>query len=270
MEDLLKECLREARTAWPGVDVDAGRFLAHLAERLPPDRDLAAGLRELRVTDLYLACGCVAQDRMALDAFDRGILSQVPRHLAGLRLPKVLVEEVVQLLRVKLLVADPGAAPKIADYAGRGSLGGWVRSAALRAGRDLLRQQGVQHAGEHAAAHEPQAPRPAMEDEHLRGRYQEEFRKALGQALADLPEEQRGILRMHFMEGLKMDQIAARLGVNKSTVSRRISAACDAVMEEAQRIMQGRLGLGEREMESIIGLLRSQLHLSLSQALGAG
>lgn len=54
----------------------------------------------------------------------------------------------------------------------------------------------------------------------------ERMKKILFRAVKhELTERQRECLLMHYIEGVKMKDIAARLGLSKSTVSRHISAA---------------------------------------------
>ena len=52
-----------------------GRFLAHLAARLPPDRPLKEALAAVRTDDLYLAAACAQGLPAALVAFDRTCLA---------------------------------------------------------------------------------------------------------------------------------------------------------------------------------------------------
>jgi RNA polymerase sigma-70 factor (ECF subfamily) len=59
----------------------------------------------------------------------------LPRRLAASS------KDVQQLARVKLLVRQGAALPKIADYAGRGDLGSWVSVLALRIAVSLTRTQ---------------------------------------------------------------------------------------------------------------------------------
>lgn len=255
--------LREAQAAWPTLQLPPEQFYAYLAQRVSAPADLVA----LRAADLYLACGCAGGHPEALRLFEREVLGEVPQALRAQQLPPALVDEVSQQLRARLLLAEPGAAPKIVDYSGRGTLKGWVRVSAVRAGRDLLRRQTARSGAEQAAGADAPPIAREPEDAYARERYQEGFRAALAAALAALPAAQRELLELHFLDGLKLDEIAQRQGVNKSTISRRIAAACDAVFAAAQTEMERHLGLRPGEFESLAGVLRSQLHLSLSRVL---
>ncbi len=65
LEDRLAALVREARAAWPGLELPEERFLAHLAARVATRKMTARGLEQLRTGDLYLACACTAGDRDA-------------------------------------------------------------------------------------------------------------------------------------------------------------------------------------------------------------
>lgn len=60
------------------------------------------------------------------------------------------------------------------------------------------------------------------------------YKRFVGNAVRYLPPKQREVLRLYFFEGLRMEQIAQRLGVSKSTVSRRLSAARRTLRDLAQ------------------------------------
>src|SRR5262249_1455089 len=133
LERTLAEMLASARAAWPDVELSDGEFLAHVARHVPVGPGMLPVLRGLHASDLYLACACALGRPPALPTFERRFLGRVPVYLAGRRHTPPFIEEVQQLLRTTVLVADGTRAPPIAGYAGRGPLGGWVRMGALRA-----------------------------------------------------------------------------------------------------------------------------------------
>src|SRR5579862_8665143 len=127
----------EGARAWPTVALDVEVFVAYLG-RLA--QRTGSGLPPLdRGPDLYLACACVERVPGALEAFDRTHLAQVGTYLTRYRPAPELVDDVRQEVRDKLYVGRDGAAPRIAEYDGRGALASWVRVVALRAAIDLRR-----------------------------------------------------------------------------------------------------------------------------------
>jgi RNA polymerase sigma-70 factor (ECF subfamily) len=151
-------------------------------------------------------------------------------------------------------------------YAGRGLLTSWVRVAATRAALDLLRAGGARPRTD--VEPDDLAPgRESPELEYLKERYRPQFKAAFQTALENLDGEQRTILRMHIVEGLNIDEIGVLFRVHRSTIARWIAAARVNILDEARRQLQRELGLDAAEFESLAGVVRSQLSLSLSKIL---
>jgi len=125
------------RAAWPDVAVSA-EVLAESLARLEQKDGRSAEDRLEHASDLYLACACAAQDRRALAAFDAHFLTRVDAFVARINPSSEFAAEVRQQLRMRLLVADGGSAPRIGQYAGQGSLGAWGHMAATRIALDRV------------------------------------------------------------------------------------------------------------------------------------
>ncbi len=121
-----------ARMRWPRVQLDVAAFAAHLGARVGQPTDVLAALGTLHPTDLFLACACAQQDPAALRAFDREYLQSLGRMLARLNPPRVIVEDVAQHLRDRLLLATADRPPGISKYGGRGKLAGFIKVVAMR------------------------------------------------------------------------------------------------------------------------------------------
>ncbi|HEX3763175.1 MAG TPA: sigma factor-like helix-turn-helix DNA-binding protein [Kofleriaceae bacterium] len=269
LERRLHQILDACRAAWPALGVPERAFVRHLAEHLPEDGDLDTCLFRMHYPDLYLACGCAVQDPAALRVFDGKILRQTVPVLQRMGLSASQIDEVVQVVRAKLLVAEePGRAPPIASYAGHGALVGWVRTATRRTALSLRRNKDEQIGSGDDGHGLTRIPIPAdVELDYLKHRYQAEFKQAVEDALAGLDAEQLRILRLHYTDGLSIDRIGALLGVHRATAARWIRAASEAVRDETRRLLHARLGLSAAELDSLAGLVQSQLHLSLDRLL---
>jgi RNA polymerase sigma-70 factor (ECF subfamily) len=266
LERQLVDVIQRARTGWPELDLDELAFVNHLAHRLIPDEQVADQLESLHAPDLWLAFGCAIRHDTAIRAFDGEVLAQVGSLIARLQPAPHLVDDVRQQLRHKLLVAEPGAEPRIAEYAGRGPLTAWVRVAATRAALDILRATGAR--GDADVEPDDLAPgSDSPELEYLKERYRPQFKAAFQRALANLDGEQRTVLRLHVVEGLNIDEIGAILRVHRSTIARWIAAARVTILAEARRQLQRELGLDAAEFDSLAGVVRSQLSLSIAKIL---
>src|SRR5262249_57644413 len=102
--------------------------------------------------DLYLAFACGAGIPGALAAFESKYMARVPSLIARLDPAGRLTDEVIQTLRVQILVPDARGRARILDYSGRGALIAWLRVSAIRATLKLRRPQ------RRAGAHRPTLP----------------------------------------------------------------------------------------------------------------
>lgn len=255
---------RAGREAWPAVELPAGDFARYLA-RLAGDQPLAAWLSDRPVADLYLACGCAALQPAALAAFDEHVLSQVESFLASMRPDRAFVDEVQQVLREKLFV---GAAPKIAEYAGRGSLLGWLRVVTTRTALNLRRRRTEALDGDSGAdrgSGDDHAGDPELD--YLKDHYRAAFRTAIEGAFAVLSSEQRNLLRLHFLEGMTLHQLATLFQVHRATVARWIAQTRQDVLDGTRAALQQGLVLETTELDSMMRLLDSRLEVSMRRLL---
>jgi RNA polymerase sigma-70 factor (ECF subfamily) len=259
LEARLAALERAARAAWPDVDAGGG-FVPYLAERWPERASLDEWLADAHASDLYLACACARRDRAAIAAFDRAHLGAVADYLARSRPDAAFVEDVRQSLREKLFVGD---ARKIGEYSGRGPLGGWVRVLAVRAAIDLRRRRGERVPDLRGEAPAPIDPELGYLADRYRGDVEDAFRRALG----GLDGEQRTLLRMHFVDGITLDELARLKRLHRATIARRLATARQAILDEARRHLRERLSLSTEELTSLVGLVRSQLDVSVARLL---
>lgn len=258
----LSEKLAEARAAWPALALEEEGFLAHLVARLPEDLEPLAALRSARAGELALCWACARGDAAALAAFDASYTATLSRAAAKAR--SVDAADVLQLLRERLFV---GESPRILGYAGQGSLAGWLQVTATRLVLDLERKK-----TERPLAQEPSEPRavPAPEDpeaEYLRRLYGQEFRAAFEAATAALTPDERNTLRYYYLQGLGIDQLAAARGVHRATAARQVQRAREALSAALRERLSQKLRVGGAELESVLRVLGSDLHVSVRRVL---
>jgi RNA polymerase sigma-70 factor (ECF subfamily) len=264
LETLLREHWAAARARWPSVPLAVERFVRHLARHLPEGSGEA--LRQLHVSDLYVACACAEGERLALQAFEEHILRKVPSRLGSL--PESSVDEVLQVLRERLLLGRGDTPPRIADYSGRGPLLAWVRIIAARIASDLASQQGRQTLFDEPP--EVLARMLAADDperELLREDSRQALAEALRKALGALPERERALLRLHHLHGLTMDRLSTMYGESRSGVARRVAQARERLLKLTRTELASRLNLAGSEVESLLGLVQSRLDFSLHRLM---
>jgi RNA polymerase sigma-70 factor (ECF subfamily) len=263
LDDALDLALTQAKQAWPEIDADAAAFVTFLGARVEGEADPVQALQALHVDDLYLAFACASGDEGALAAFERthlhdlGVVARVDSSPA-------FVDEVRQRLRVHLFV---GSEPKIREYGGRGSLAGWVRVCSMR-----LAQMMRRGARREQLDDEPESDRLALaaadpELALIKRKYGREFTEAVAASVLALDGRGRTVLKLNVLDRLNIDKIGGLYGVHRATVASWIAAARRAILDGTRQRLQEKLGLDVSELESLLGVVRSELDVRLSQLL---
>src|SRR3954470_11178677 len=117
------------RAIWPDVHLPFDDFAARIEELEVTREDLMA-----RGSDLLLAIACALGDPSALRSFESVFLAGIERRVARFGLSADKVDELRQMIRVKLLV---GELPGIGTYRGRAPLSAWLHVAAVRSALDI-------------------------------------------------------------------------------------------------------------------------------------
>jgi RNA polymerase sigma-70 factor (ECF subfamily) len=264
----LDHAVEAGRSAWPGVDLSREDFACAASRHRPADEPLAEWLAGLRVPDLYLASACAMGDAAALKLLDEQILSRIGATVHRIDPSPAFIDETKQELRVHLLVARPNKPPRIADYAGRGSLAGWIHVAAARIALTMKRASGGRHTTLSSNAGMPDdRGRHDAEILYLRERYREDLQAAFEETLGELTSRQRNILRMHFIDGTPLDRLATIYGMHRTTLGRWVSQTCDEILSSARKRLGARVQLPGGAMDSIVALLRSEIDFSASLLL---
>jgi len=263
----------EGRAAWPEFAIDARMLVEFVARQLTSELADAA-LDGLRPADLYLACACARGVNGAIAAFDRDYMREVDIALARMRIGDSRLKDVKQLVRQRLFVGGgtagaPTSAGKISEYGGRGDLRRWVRSVAVRTCLNELRKgkREVLVDDDHLIAqHAISADDPEVE--YMKRTYAGEFKAAFAEALGQLGPREQTLLRYHHVDGLNIDEIGAIYRVHRVTAFRWIEKAKEQLVKTTLETLRARLKLPASELESVLRMIRSQIHLSLVRHLG--
>jgi RNA polymerase sigma-70 factor (ECF subfamily) len=216
--------------------------------------------------EVGLAWAAAHGDPAAVRRFEAMVAPDVEAAARRVDPAPAFVDEVRQVVRVRLLVADAGL-PRVAAYGGRGPLRGWVGVAATRVALNLKRETG-RTVGADEVLEEVIAREPDPELRHLKSTYRGQLREALAAALAGLPERQRAVLRLTYVDGMRLHQIARLYQVHESTVSRWVSQATEAVAADTRKRLVARLSVSPGSADSIARMVVSSLDLSIARILG--
>jgi RNA polymerase sigma-70 factor (ECF subfamily) len=264
--------LAEARAAWSSARTSVDAFRGHLQERLDVAALTVDALGELRLGDLYIAYACSLGDERAIDAFQKRFRPAI-RHAVSRAAPDNMTDEIVQQVIAKLFVAEPDKAAAICSYAGQGKLSTWLQVVARREARSRLRWE-ARHG--RADPTEDEALERLMEratddDSALAGlkhSYRAHFREAFRRAMESLTARERNLLRYECLDGLTRDEIGRIYGVSRPTVARWRAACRARLYDETERVFREELALEESEFASVLRMIESQLHVSLTRLLG--
>jgi len=225
---------------------------------------------EARAADLYLAAACVAGDAAAIAYIDASLPAIVRPALARIGVPACDDDEIVQRVRVALLTRDATGACGLTGYSGRGELRAYLRAVAVRIALKRIERETAPPASDQTdllgwIADANDSPQLQMIKQRCRG----DLRAAFANALATLSARERTLLRQHYVDGLTIDVLGSLHEVHRSTCARWIEAARIKVVRGVRGHLRTTLGLDDRDLESAVALVRSQLDLSLSHHLAS-
>lgn len=261
---LLAHVIAEAIARHPDFAVPASGFARHLVEKLPA-AGIEGALVSLRAADLYLAYACAQRDPAALSAFEATFASEFRLVLARSRGPRPDEDDFRQACREKLFARDR---PKIAEYSGQGDLRSFLRVTLVRTLIDLSRKRTESPGADEDRVQSVPAPGPDPELDYLKKLYASEFKQAFEEAALALSPEDRNTLRYHYAHGLTIDQLGALYNVHRATAARRVAKARDDLLSETRRRLMARLRLDRDELDSVMRMIESEVHVSLNRVLG--
>ncbi len=261
---LLRAC-EEARRAFPGLEFDAARLAEHLMERMADEVPLPVALSARHLADLSLSFAALAGHPPAVDRV-QAIVSQELR-VAMTRIRSTLsLDEAAQRVTTKLLLPDEGP-PRLALYRGEGELRAWVRVVATR----LLLNAATR------------GPKERPLDEHvldvvgdggddpellyIKQLYRSELKEAFAQGVSVLSSRERALLRFAIIDALTVDEIGRLYDVHRATAARWVTAAREALEKATLGALRLRWRVDEAQLRAIVGLVKSQLDLSITRVL---
>ena len=260
-EQALRDAYARGKRAYPSTQLEFETFRAHCERVLGP----APEWDWTRFgTELYLCCACAQGDAEAMRALESDTLPQVVKAISRIDSNPEFVEEALQTLRARLLVA-PRA--KIADYAARGPLVAWLSVAAARVALDAIRSRNARKL-HHADLPDrlAQAESSPLND-IVKSRYRDSFQRALKNAIHSLPPRERNLLRLQLVGRCSIDQLGRMYLVHRATAARWLQRARGALVTHTRGRLAARLKVSVDEIDSVIRLVQSQLDASVVRYL---
>ncbi len=257
-------CAR-AEHAFPELPPDPQRLGARLAAAVDERLPLREQLAQLAVEDLALAQACLLRSPAALERLE-ALLGEVAEDVRRVVGDVDLCEEILQRMRVKLLVPS-SSPPKLEEYDGRGPLLAWLRTVALRQALSELRALHRLPAEGEALAQElvDLAMDPELQAIALDQR--DAFKTAFAEALLYLSARERLLLKLRYVKGLELEDVARFAGVHRSTVVRALAQLREDLVAGIRLRLKDKLRLSSGSLDSLMRALRGTVELSLERLL---
>jgi RNA polymerase sigma-70 factor len=274
--------------------LDAERLTARLrtsAEKYifkhDPDADAGAVnsfLDGLHADDLCLVIACERGDDHAWNDLFEGYGSTVRSAARAASSNEAMADDVAQSIWAELhglKSRDDGrAGGKLAYYSGVGSLGGWLRAVVGQLAIDQHRRQTklVQ------AEEDSDLDRMALDDAEGNGDgpfhpsatpeelltsnlASADVEKALANALAEMADEDRLLMKLYYFDGLRLREAGAVLGVHEATASRRLTRIHGEVRQKVESILMKEHGWTKAEAARSLAEVATHLQTDLEPML---
>jgi RNA polymerase sigma-70 factor (ECF subfamily) len=237
---------------------DVAGFTAHL-ERVFND---GVERSDEQIDDLYLAWCCTNGCQRALETLWMRHVPAIRRAASSVLGNPTIADDVVQNVLHRLLVGSAERRATLIDYRGTSRLGRWLRSITIRQALTVRRDDRREVDGDPVFARlaaEGNDPELAL----VKGTSGRAVETAVRQALAKLATSERLVLQQHLVDGLSIDEVAGLYRVHRATAARRIATAREALMRAIRRELRTALAVDDDELDSMIEVARSRLHISL-------
>ncbi len=221
----------------------------------------------LRVDELALARACAAGSNAAWEIFLTRFREKL--YLAALRIAREdsAARELADTLYADLYgtnTREGQRVSKLASYAGRGSLEGWLRTVLsqeyvnrYRRTKRLVSLDEESEEGVQFRAPDPE-PLPPASDQRLA--------QATDEVLGALSAEDRTVLSAYYLDGRTLAEIARMLGVHESTISRKIDKLAKSLRKQIMTAL-GRQGMSRRQAEEALEIDVRDLQLDIRRSL---
>jgi RNA polymerase sigma-70 factor (ECF subfamily) len=260
--------LHRAAQAWPETSTRAEEFVHFMADRFPETDDPLGALEALRIEELALCFTCLSGSQRALLELEKVFVAAAGAALGRLGLSHHAQEEAMQRARAKLLAGGANAEPKLAQYSGQGSLGGWIRVVVVRTALNAQRsERRLAPRNDDVLATRLAEDARDPELDIIKARYSQTLADAVSAAFRRLTSEQRNLLRMYVIDGLTLAELGRMRSVDASTISRWLARIRAKLLEEARNHLMEEHAMHASECESLMRVVRSGLHVTIERLL---
>jgi RNA polymerase sigma-70 factor, ECF subfamily len=244
----------------PAPEISSEAFL----RAIPPDAFQEAP-EKLLWADLFVATAGVFGNAATVARFTEAYLRPAAAATRRASAASDFHHEVFSLLCHRLLVAPAGSEPRLRQYRGRGPLRSWLKATAVRIAVNATANKTPDD--EDSLETELYETFQSPEHASISAESRSLFLQALTASVKSLETEDQLLLRLYFVDGVKMDSIGVMLQKSKSWVSRRIDKIAAQLWTRIRAALKDEGGLRASEFESLIRAAQSRISLRLSKVL---
>ncbi len=245
---------------------------------------ISSFLDGLHADDLLLVMACERGDQNAWTDLFEGYGATVRSAARSASSSESMADDLAQSIWAELhgLKAREDGLPagKLAYYSGAGSLGGWLRAVVGQLAIDQHRKQAKVVQTEEDSDldrlalndSEPDGVHPfqtaaSPEDLLSRDLAGADVEKALGQALGELADEDRLLMKLYYFDGLRLREAGAVLGVHEATASRRLTRIHGEVRQQVEAILMKEHGWTKSETARSLSEIAAHLQTEVEPML---
>lgn len=245
-----------------GVERDA--FCSQIQETLAshPVEDRVAALDRLVLRDVHLVMGCLAgRDRairLFMDRFGRYLGRLTRRHAPSETIAEDVEAQLIATLFTARRVDDPTSA-RLYSYQGSGTLQGWLRVTARRLVIDILRRQKPEsREGEFDRLASPER---SIESSLIDLEAAARLRPILLGCIAKLTPAEQDLMRQYYRDGRVLREIGDDLGIDTSSVFRRLGNIRSKVWKGFRAEARAKHGLNDGDLKALLPSLANDVNL---------
>lgn len=245
--------------------------------------EIKAFIGELRADDLCLVVACENGDEQAwndlVKRFDATVKSAARKISGGSDDAEDLASSIWAELYGLKHDKDGKLRTKLAYYSGRGSLAGWLRAVVSQLAVDEFRKQSrfvqieetreFENLANESSEKSDNAKIVAHSDNPEEVFSAEQTRKdvsrALKKAIDELEAEDRLILKLYYLDNLKLKDIGATLGFHEATASRKLARVQTEIRQTVERILKTRHGWSDAEVKRHLSETAEKLGVNLEK-----
>ena len=219
-------------------------------------------------TELTLVTACARGDSEAIAELRTRYFDPLAPALGRMGLGAAQIDDAWQTMCNRLLVPRDGEQPRILRYAGRGELRGLVRVAATRMALNVRQRERLRTGHDEWIDRLPTG-HADPELHAIKLQHRSELKQELEAAVGELTARDRMLLRLHFIERIGIDAIAAMCSLHRSTAARSIVRARETLAARVRARLLERWRVARADLAGLKTLVDSQLELSLHRLLAA-